>query len=92
MNRRIHLDNPRNFNDPFDAMYFLKHYSALNPKDNYQASCKKVLDYVLKTPEHSKLNHYADIVVSLMGGYKNISFGGNGSLETIDPRKLYNRL
>lgn len=40
-NRRIHLDDPNSFNDPFDAIYSLRLYTIMKTGDNAAKELKK---------------------------------------------------
>lgn len=49
--RRIHLDDPHGFNDPFDATFFLRNYSLMNTGDSVIEEWRKIIFYIAADPQ-----------------------------------------
>lgn len=67
-NRRIHLDDPRSFNDPFDAAFHCAKISTLALYDSELILAKKFLNYICFTKEENRGIHHQEIVIE----YSNI--------------------
>ena len=67
-NRRIHLDDPRSFNDPFDAALHCAKISTLALNDSELILAKKFFNYICFTKEENRGIHHREIVIE----YSNI--------------------
>lgn len=79
-NRRIHLDDPRKFNDPFDAAFHCSKISTLTSDDSDKKLAEKFMEYLcaVKAGErsiyHEKiLKSYTDFLVKSAGTLSNTS-------------------
>ena len=61
-NRRIHLDDPRTFNDPFDAAFHCSKISTLTSDDSEKELLEKFLDYLCAVKKGDRSVHYQEIV------------------------------
>lgn len=73
-NKRIHLDDPRTFNDPFDAAFHCSRISTLTSNDSEKELLNKFLDYLYAVKRkdwgihHQEiLNTYLDFLVKSSG-------------------------
>lgn len=55
-NKRIHLDNPRNFNDPFEAAFCCYHYSRQQIIDTKKNIVAKIHKYISRSYQNAKHN------------------------------------
>lgn len=61
-NRRIHLDKPRDFNDPFEAMICFHHYISSDLQENKRTAFVKIQDYLLSVPQYKQTNHHFEMI------------------------------
>ena len=67
-NRRIHLDNPRTFNDPFDAVFSCYRISILTTTDTEAEAIKKLSIYILTLPK-SKHTAKHEMIIKSIGDF-----------------------
>lgn len=65
-NRRIHLDDPRTFNDPFDAAFHCSRISTLISNDSDKILAEKFLKYLFAAKDIGQRNHYHEIILGYM--------------------------
>ena len=66
-NRRIHLDDPRTFNDPFDAAFHCARISTLTSNDSEKELLNKFLDYLNAVKKGDRGIHHQEILNSYLG-------------------------
>ena len=62
-NRRIHLDNPREFNDPFEAAFCCYHYTRQPITDTMKRIVSKVHKYVARSFGNPKQNEILSAMI-----------------------------
>ena len=63
-NRRVHLDDPRAFNDPFDAVFHCEKISTLTSFDSDKVLSEKFLEYLYTVKNDERSIHYQEIINS----------------------------
>ena len=61
-NRRIHLDDPQTFNDPFDAAFQCTKISTLTTNDSERKLLDKFIDYLCAVKKGDRSVHYQEII------------------------------
>ena len=61
-NRRVHLDDPRTFNDPFDAAFHCTKISTLTSNDSDKVLSEKFLEYLCAVKKGDRGIHHQEIV------------------------------
>ena len=64
-NRRIHLDDPRAFNDPFDAVFSCPNISMLEATESERELILKFFEYISAIPPHKQSKNHHDILTTL---------------------------
>ena len=81
-NRRIHLDDPRTFNDPFDAAFHCTRISTLTSNDSEKELLNKFLDYLHAVKKGDRGIHHQEMLNSYLAFLvKSASTLSNVSIE-----------
>lgn len=86
--RSIHLDDPKTFNDPFDATFSCPRYTTLDYDETVEKTVDNLIDYVINVPTGQQTPHTRQIILSLAdyqarGNYNNIIQQRNLTLNSI---------
>lgn len=65
-NKRIHLDSPETFNDPFDCLYCLSQFSTKNSIGTTESIEKDIHNYITNVPKN-KNPHYIEMINATTG-------------------------
>lgn len=65
-NKCIHLDDIRQFNDPFEALFLKKNYTSWSLKKKFSIVFKDVFEYIIKTPSQQKHQVWEKVFRSLV--------------------------
>lgn len=76
-NRRVHLDDPRTFNDPFDAAFHCTKISTLTSDDSDEELSNKFLEYLCAVKKGDRGVHHQEIVK----GYTDFLINSAGTLS-----------
>ena len=63
--RRIHLDNPHDFNDPFEAKWRFSHYTLLETVSPADSIFDDVFEYITAVPIGNQSNYHSYILRAL---------------------------
>lgn len=62
---RVHLDNPHNFNDPFEAKWGFSYYTLLETVKPAASIFDEIFEYIKGLPLHYQTDHHASILRAL---------------------------
>ena len=65
-NRRIHLDSPQTFNDPFDCLFCVSYSTFQNNVDTIESVVNNIRNYIIKAATITKNTHYTEILNALL--------------------------
>ena len=62
----IHLDDPKTFNDPFDATFSCPLYTYLDYEEEVERTVESLVDYILNVPPEQHTPHTKQIILDLI--------------------------
>lgn len=72
---RVHLDNPHNFNDPFEAKWRFAYYSLLETVKPADSIFDEIFEYIKRLPIHYQMDHHSSILLALVHSDFNTTYG-----------------
>jgi hypothetical protein len=72
---RVHLDNPHNFNDPFEAKWGFSYYSLLETVKPADSIFDEIFEYIKRLPIHYQTDHHSSILLALVHSDFNTTYG-----------------
>lgn len=64
--RRIHLDDPKTFNDPFDATFSCPRYTSFDYDEDVGKTVENLIEYVINIPKGKQTPHTPQILKHLI--------------------------
>lgn len=89
---RIHLDNPHDFNDPFEAKRHFSHYTLLDTIMSVDSVFDEVFEYITSLPTGYQSNHHAHILRALIYSNFNATHRTEQLPISTAIRQIYNSL
>ena len=85
--RHIHLDNPQDFNDPFDATVGLFQYTTMREYDTPSEVMKNIIRYTTNSTHTPQVQHYLKKMVTLyQEKYEQLQIQAEDRISTIVSR------
>ena len=86
---RVHLDNPHEFNDPFEAKWQFSHYTLLEDMVSADTVFSEVLEYIKVLPVGDQTPYHPDILHALTFSEFGAVYGSELFPINIAIRKIY---
>lgn len=71
--RRIHLDDPKTFNDPFDATFSCPRYTSFDYNEDVGKTIENLIEYVISIPKGKQTVHTPQILKHLLNYQANLN-------------------
>ena len=71
--RRIHLDDPKTFNDPFDATFSCPRYTSFDYDEDVGKTIENLIEYVISIPKGKQTVHTPQILKHLLNYQANLN-------------------